>query len=79
MRVERVAHGVGVPVLGEVDMRHLGARVHAGIGAAGALHQRALAGKGRHRRGEHTLHGRLLAAWICQPAKGAPSYSMVSL
>ncbi len=37
MRIERVAHGVGVPILGEIDMRHLPARMHAGIGAAGAL------------------------------------------
>jgi hypothetical protein len=39
MRVERIAHGVGIPVLHEIDMRDLAARVHAGIGAAGALHQ----------------------------------------
>jgi hypothetical protein len=43
MRVERVAHRVDVPVLGEIDMRHLATRVHAGIGAPGALHQRFLA------------------------------------
>src|SRR6187551_575445 len=35
MRVERVAHGSGVPIFGEIDMRDLPARVHAGIGAAG--------------------------------------------
>ena len=40
MRVERVAHGVGVPVLGQIDVGDLAARVHAGIGTAGALHQR---------------------------------------
>ena len=59
MRIERVAHGIRVPILGEIDMRHLAARVHAGIGASGALHQRALAGKGCHRGGKHALHSRL--------------------
>ena len=37
MRVERVAHRVGVPVLAQIDMRDLPERVHAGIGAAGAV------------------------------------------
>ena len=41
----------------KIDMRHLPARVHAGIGAAGALHQGFLAGEGLDRRGEHALHG----------------------
>ena len=36
MRGERVAHGVGVPFLREIDMRDLAERMHAGIGAAGA-------------------------------------------
>ena len=40
MRIERVAHRVGSPVARQIDMRDLPERVHAGIGAAGALHQR---------------------------------------
>ena len=60
MRVERVAHGVGVPVLGQIDMGDLPARVHAGIGAAGALHVRAFARQRRDRRRQHALHGRLV-------------------
>ena len=43
MRVERVANRIGVPVLAQIDMRDLAARVHAGIGAAGALHRVFLA------------------------------------
>ena len=57
MRIERIAHGVGVPVLREIDMRHLRARVHAGIGAAGALHQGFLARQRFDRRGQDALHG----------------------
>ena len=45
MEIERVAHGIVVPVLGEVDMRHLAERVHAGVGAAGAGNAGALAGE----------------------------------
>jgi len=35
--IERVAQLERVPRLGEVDMRHLRQRMHAGIGAAGAI------------------------------------------
>ena len=56
MRVERIAHRVGVPVLGEIDMRHLAERMHAGIGAAGALHRDRLAAEGLDRRGQRALH-----------------------
>ena len=41
-------------------MRHLPARVHAGIGAAGALHQHTLAGERRHGERQHALHGELV-------------------
>ena len=58
MGVERVAHGVGVPVLGQIDMSHLAARVHAGIGAAGALHQGLFARQRLDRRRQDALHGR---------------------
>ena len=56
MDIERVAHGVAVPILGEIDMRDLAERVHAGIGAPGAGDGDALAGEGRDRLGEHALH-----------------------
>ena len=58
--IERVAHGVGVPVARQIDMRHLGARMHAGIGAPGALHQGLLARQRFDRRGQHALHGHLV-------------------
>ena len=60
MRVERVADGVGFPLAREIDMRDLAARMHAGIGAAGALHQRLLARQRLDRRGERALHGELI-------------------
>ncbi len=55
VRIQRVAHGVGVPVLGEIDMGDLAARVHAGIGAAGALHQCFLARQRLDRRRQRAL------------------------
>ena len=78
MRGERVAHGVGVPFLRQIDMRDLPERMHAGVGAAGAVDGDALAGQRRDRVGQHALH-RQPVAWICQPTNGVPSYSMVSL
>ena len=50
MKVDRVAHRVGVPVLGEIDMRDLAERMHAGIGAAGAGDGDALAVESLRRR-----------------------------
>ena len=41
-------------------MRHLAARVHAGIGAAGALHQHLFAGQRLDRRRQFALHGHLI-------------------
>ena len=59
MRVERVAHGVGLPVPGEIDMSNLRARMHAGIGTAGALHRRFFTCQRLDRGHQHALHGRL--------------------
>ena len=56
MEIDRVAHLVDVPILGEIDMRDLAERMHAGIGASGADDRDALAGKSRDRFGEHALH-----------------------
>ena len=66
------------PVLGEIDMRDLAERVHAGVGAAGALHHRLLAGERPIAAVSTPCTGRP-SSWTCQPANGAPSYSMVSL
>ena len=60
MRVERVAHGVSIPVPAEIDMGDLAARVHAGIGAAGALHCCCFAGERRDGRHQHALHCQLV-------------------
>jgi hypothetical protein len=56
VEIDRIAHGVTVPLLGEVDMRHLAERMDAGVGAPGTGNRDALAGEGRDRLGEHTLH-----------------------
>ena len=56
MKVDGVAHGVDVPILGKIDVGDLAERVHAGIGAAGALQRDALAGKRCDRFGDHALH-----------------------
>ena len=56
MRVERVAHGVGVPILGEIDMGDLAERVHAGIGAPGAVHTTRSPANAATAVGEHALH-----------------------
>ena len=48
--------GIGTRCRG-IEVRHLGARVHAGIGAAGAGHADRLAGDFRERALEMILHG----------------------
>ena len=58
MRVERIAHGVGVPVLGEIDMRDLAERMDAGIGAARAADGDLLAGEAPDGRLERALDRR---------------------
>ena len=79
MEIDRVAHIVGIPLLGEIDMRDLTERVHAGIGASGAEDGDALAGKSRDRRRSSTPCTETPLSCICQPINGVPSYSMVSL
>ena len=56
MEIDRIAYIVGVPILGKIDMRDLTQRMHAGIGASGAEHGDALAGKSRDRFRQYALH-----------------------
>ena len=56
MGVERVAHGIGRPVAGEIDMGDLAERMDAGIGAPGALDRDRLAGEGGDRLLDRLLH-----------------------
>ena len=58
MRVHGIAHGVGLPVLVEIDVGDLAERMHARIGAARSLHVDHLAAELRHRLLERGLHGR---------------------
>ena len=60
MRVQRVAHGVGAPILRKVEMGDLMDCVHAGIGATGAGEPRRLAGEARHGGLDGGLHGRVV-------------------
>ena len=60
MRIECVAYGVGIPLLREIDMGDLSPRMDAGIGTAGALYQRFIAGERFDRGGEQALHGELV-------------------
>ena len=60
MRVKSVAHGIGRPLARQIDMRHLRAGMHAGIGAPGPLYLGFLAGERLDRRGQHALHGHLV-------------------
>src|SRR6185437_13345608 len=55
MKVDGVAHRVGVPLFGEIDMRDLAERMHARIGAAGAAHRGALGGECRDGVGQRAL------------------------
>ena len=57
MRVQSVADGVGLDRLGEIEMRDLPERMHAGIGAARALDRHALAGQLLDRDFDLALHG----------------------
>ncbi len=66
MEIDRVAHIIGVPILGKIDMGDLAERMHAGIGAPGAEHGDAFAGKSRDRFGQHALHRD--AVVLCLPA-----------
>src|SRR5215510_6258511 len=60
MCVERIAHGVEIPVPGEIDMGDLAARVNAGTGASSALNQSSLACQRFNRGGQHALHSPLI-------------------
>ncbi len=60
MRIERVAQPAGRKIAGQIEMRDLRQRMHAGIGAAGALHAHGLADGRLDRRLERALHGRLM-------------------
>ena len=60
MEVERLAHAERLPLLGEVEVRHLAQRVHARVGAASAAHASRLAREAEHRILERALHGRAI-------------------
>ena len=56
MRIERVAHGIALPILAEIDMGHLGERVHAGVGPSCPARAHALAAERLDRGHEYTLN-----------------------
>ena len=56
MRIQCVAHGVAVPIPGEIDMGDLAERMHARIGAPGTGDDRPLAGKCQDGIGDDALH-----------------------
>jgi hypothetical protein len=58
MRIETVAKTARRKLLLDVDMSDLAARMHAGIGAAGAMHPQIRAGHRLHRRFQCALHRR---------------------
>src|ERR1041384_975676 len=60
IRIECVAHRVGLALHGEVEMRDLAERMDPGIGAARALHHRLLAAEGLDRRHDDALHRQVL-------------------
>ena len=56
MRVDRLAQAPAPPLAFEIDMRDLPHRVNAGVGAAGAVDDEALAGQRRQRLFQRLLH-----------------------
>ena len=78
MGVQPVAKAARHEMFCDVAMRDLPQRMHAGIGAAGAVHANVLAADRLDRGFQRALHGWPLS-WICQPENGVPSYSMMSL
>ena len=58
MRVYGIAHGVGVPALDQVDMADLPQRMHAGVGAPGAVDRDLLAAERLDGGRQHALHRR---------------------
>src|SRR5258708_5706715 len=71
MGIDGVADGVGVPGLGEVDMRHLAERVHARIRASRPLHVNALAAECRHRRRQDALDRYAIVLHLPADERGA--------
>src|SRR6476646_2458347 len=58
--IECVAHGIGVPLFRQIDVRYLGLCMHAGIRAPGALHQCFLSRQSLNSSRQHTLNGELI-------------------
>ena len=56
MRVNSVAQAILPPDAGEVNMSHLPQRMHAGVGAPGAMHDAARAIDGEDRLLQPLLH-----------------------
>ena len=74
MKIYARHHLIGAPSLAiravcQIDMRHLPARMHAGIGAPGAEHRHLLAAKFFDRFGQNILH-RTAAFLALPPDKG---------
>ena len=78
MRVQPVAKPARHEMPGNIAMRDLAQRMHAGIGAAGAVDAHLFAADRLDRGLQRALH-RGAVVLICQPENGAPSYSMMSL
>jgi hypothetical protein len=55
MGIDRIAHDIGSGRLFDIDMRDLTQRVHAGIGAAGALYNNCFTTKAVNRLFEFLL------------------------
>src|SRR5476651_982526 len=60
VRVKRVAYCIRIALNIQIEMRHLTQRMHARVGAAGALHRELLARKCQNRRDNVPLHGRAI-------------------
>src|SRR5258708_24342503 len=66
MEIDGGPHRVDSPLIGEVEVRHLAERVHAGIGPPRSRRANALAGEGQHGFLECSLHRR--AVLLALPA-----------
>ena len=60
MRIESIAHGACIRIPGQIEMANLAERMHAGVGAAGAVHAHLLAAGRLHCRLECALHRRMI-------------------
>ena len=58
VRVEGVAHGILPPVPRQIDVADLAERVHAGVGAPGALYADRFAAEALRRIHQQPLHAR---------------------